>query len=98
MSIAFDPGIGFGKTFGHNRELLRNLPSLVDLGRPVVIGVSRKSFLGSLADSPAIDERFWPGVALTSFCREHGARVVRVHDVQPHREALRMTEAILGHA
>lgn len=98
MSIAFDPGIGFGKTFGHNRELLRNLPSFVDLGRPVVIGVSRKSFLGTLAGSSSIDERFWPGVALTSFCRERGARVMRVHDVQPHREALRMTEAILGDA
>lgn len=98
MSIAFDPGIGFGKTFDHNRELLRNLPLFVDLGRPVVIGVSRKSFLGTLAGSTAITERFWPGVALTSFCRERGARVVRVHDVQPHREALRMTEAILGDA
>ncbi len=98
MSIAFDPGIGFGKTFDHNRELLRNLPLFVALGRPVVVGVSRKSFLGTLAGSTAITERFWPGVALTSFCRERGARVVRVHDVQPHREALRMTEAIFGDA
>jgi dihydropteroate synthase len=44
-----------------------------------------------------MDDRFWPGVALTSLCRESGARILRVHDVKPHTEALRMTEAIIGH-
>jgi len=97
MSIALDPGIGFGKTFAHNRELLRGLSSFTEFGRPLVVGISRKSFLGALVGSKELSERFWPGVAMTSFCRERGARVLRVHDVRPHREALRMTEAILGH-
>ena len=98
MSIALDPGIGFGKTAEHNRLLLRSLPAFAAPGRPLLVGLSRKSFLGWLAGSRRIEERFWPGVALTSFCRERGAAIFRVHDVKPHREALRMTEAILGDA
>lgn len=98
MSIAIDPGIGFGKTPEHNRELLRNLEYFAGFGRPLVIGVSRKSFLGWIAGTPEMELRFWPGVALTSFCRERGARIMRVHEAKPHREALRMTEAILSHA
>lgn len=98
MSIALDPGIGFGKTFEHNRALLRSLPEFGSLGRPILVGVSRKSFLGHVAGSNDMAGRFWPGVALTSFCRERGARLLRVHDVKPHREALRMTEAIMGDA
>ena len=96
MSIAIDPGIGFGKTPEHNRLLLRSLPAFSAPGRPILVGLSRKSFLGWIAGSPRIEDRFWPGVALTSFCRERGARIFRVHDARPHREALRMTEAILG--
>jgi dihydropteroate synthase len=96
MSIALDPGIGFGKTPEHNRALLAGLPAFAPLGRPLLIGVSRKSFLGHLADSAKMEDRFWPGVALTSLCRELGARIFRVHEPKPHREALRMTEAILG--
>ncbi len=98
MSIAIDPGIGFGKTAEHNRLLLRCLPAFIAPGRPLLIGLSRKSFLGWVAGSQRIEDRFWPGVALTSFCRERGAAIFRVHDVKPHREALRMTEAILGDA
>ena len=98
MSIATDPGFGFGKTPEHNRQLLQSLPAFTAPGRPLLIGLSRKSFLGWIAGSPRIEDRFWPGVALTSFCRERGARVFRVHDVRPHREALRMTEAIIGDA
>lgn len=96
MCIALDPGIGFGKTPEHNRSLLRSLPDFLELGRPILVGLSRKSFLGWIAGTTEMDDRFWPGVALTSFCRESGASVFRVHDVQPHREALRMTEAIRG--
>ncbi len=98
MSIALDPGIGFGKTPEHNSRLLRGLSAFTGDGRPVLIGVSRKSFLGWIAGTPDMADRFWPGVALTSFCRERGARIFRVHDVRPHLEALRMTEAILGDA
>ena len=92
--IVIDPGIGFGKKPEHNLALLRSLDSLAELGRPILVGVSRKSFLRWLADAPATTERFWPGVALTSFCREKGARIFRVHEPKPHCDALRMTEAI----
>jgi dihydropteroate synthase len=92
--IAIDPGIGFGKKPEHNRALLQNLPAFVAMGRPVLVGVSRKSFLSWLADAPAMEDRFWPGVAFTSYCRELGAHIFRVHEPKPHREALRMTEAI----
>ena len=97
MRIALDPGIGFGKTPEHNRRLLAELSAFLEFGRPLLVGASRKSFLGWLAGSSAMDDRFWPGVALTSLCRERGARILRVHDVKPHTEALRMTEAILGY-
>jgi dihydropteroate synthase len=93
-SIAIDPGIGFGKGPEHNLALIRSLERLTELGRPILVGVSRKSFLHWLADAPTIADRFWPGVALTSFCRERGARIFRVHEPKPHHDALRMTEAI----
>jgi dihydropteroate synthase len=96
MRNALDPGIGFGKTPEHNRRLLAELSAFLEFGRPLLIGVSRKSFLGWLAGSSVMGDRFWPGVALTSLCRERGARILRVHDVKPNTEALRMTEAILG--
>jgi dihydropteroate synthase len=97
MSIALDPGIGFGKTPEHNRQLLVELGSFAKTGHPILVGASRKSFLGWLAGSSAMDDRFWPGVATTSLCRERGAKIFRVHDVKPHHDALRMTEAILNH-
>jgi dihydropteroate synthase len=97
MRIALDPGIGFGKTPEHNRCLLANLSAFLEFQRPLLVGLSRKSFLGWLIGSSKMEDRFWPGVALTSLCRERGARIVRVHDVKSHTDALRMTEAILGH-
>jgi len=96
MSLAFDPGIGFGKTVAHNLLLLKNLESLRVGSRPLVLGVSNKSFIGKVIGSDALEDRLWPTVALTSFAREHGANLVRVHEVKPNAEALRMTEAILG--
>jgi dihydropteroate synthase len=98
--IVLDPGIGFGKTVEHNLELLRRLPGPVvpssQAPRPALLGVSRKSFIGKLLGSTRIEDREWPTVALTSFGREKGVRIFRVHDVKPNVEALRMTEAILG--
>jgi dihydropteroate synthase len=94
MRLAFDPGIGFGKTVAHNLALLRQLRALMVEGRPLVLGVSRKSFIGKLLGSTALEDRFWPTVALTSHGRGQGVGVFRVHDVQPNVEALRMTEAI----
>ncbi len=95
-AIVFDPGIGFGKTLEHNLALLRHLPRLVVAGRPLLLGVSRKSFLGKLVGSDDIADRAWPTVAITSHSREQGVPLHRVHEVTPNLEALRMTEAILG--
>ena len=94
MSIALDPGIGFGKTPAHNLALLAGLKSFASLGRPLLIGVSRKSLLGHLANSSAMEDRLWPGVALTALCRERGARIFRVHEAKPHVLALRTAEAL----
>ena len=96
MAIAFDPGIGFGKTLDHNLELLAQLERLRAHERPLVIGVSRKSFLGKLIESPDMDDRGAPAVALTALLRMRGADVFRVHDVKENVSALRVTEAILG--
>lgn len=95
MRLAFDPGIGFGKTLAHNLALLRNLESLRVGGRPLVLGVSRKSFIGKILGSESLADRAWPTVALSSYGRTRGANVVRVHEVAANREALRMTEAML---
>ena len=96
MAIAFDPGIGFGKTLDHNLELLAHLERLRPHDRPLVIGVSRKSFLARLANSPEMRDRLAPSIALTSLLRVRGADVFRVHDVKESVSALRVTEAILG--
>ena len=95
MAIAFDPGIGFGKTLDHNLELLAQLERLRGDDRPLVVGVSRKSFLAKLIDSPEIEDRLAPAVALTALLRVRGADVFRVHDVKENVSALRVTEAIL---
>jgi dihydropteroate synthase len=96
MAIAFDPGIGFGKTLDHNLELLAHLERLRAHDRPLVIGVSRKSFLARLANSLEMKDRLAPAVALTSLLRVRGADVFRVHDIKENESALRVTEAILG--
>lgn len=89
--ILLDPGIGFGKTVAHNLELLRRLDELVALGRPIVIGTSRKSFLGG---SPA--ERLPGTIATNVMAFERGASVFRVHDVAPVAAALTVAAATLG--
>jgi len=98
MAIAFDPGIGFGKTLEHNLELLAQLERLRTQDRPLVVGVSRKSFLGKLIGSPEIRDRLVPGVALTAILRARGADVFRVHDVKENVYALRVTEGFLQRA
>jgi dihydropteroate synthase len=93
-AIAVDPGIGFGKTFGHNLELIARLNELAALGFPILLGVSRKAFLGSLIGGAPPLER---GAATVAACVAgllKGARVFRVHDVKMVREALRVAEAI----
>ncbi|MCB1210744.1 MAG: dihydropteroate synthase [Verrucomicrobiales bacterium] len=94
--VLLDPGFGFGKTLDHNLALLRALPELTVGDRPLMVGVSRKSMIAHLLGSPAMEDRFWPTVALTAHVRDRGVGIVRVHDVKGNVEALRMMEAILG--
>ena len=96
MAIAFDPGIGFGKTLQHNLELLRNLAQLRVHGRPLIVGVSRKAFLGKLIGSREVGDRLAPTLALTALLRERGADVLRVHDVKSNLAALRAVEGFLA--
>lgn len=93
-AIVTDPGIGFGKTLEHNLAILRRLDSFSLHGRPVLLGVSRKSFLSKILGPSAPADRLWPTVALTAAAREKGVRLFRVHDVRENAHALRMAEAI----
>jgi dihydropteroate synthase len=94
--IAIDPGIGFGKTFEHNMALLRDLRELGSIGRPVVLGVSRKGMLGQITGRPR-GERLAASLAAACYCASHGAaHVLRVHDVAPTVDAARIIGAILG--
>ena len=92
--IWVDPGIGFGKTIEHNLELTRRLGELADLGRPIVYGSSRKSFIGKLTGADA-GERLGGTIASNVIAAANGATVLRVHDVAPMREALVASSAIL---
>jgi dihydropteroate synthase len=92
--IWIDPGIGFGKTLDHNLELLRRLGELRGLGRPLVVGSSRKSFLGRLTGRE-VHERLGGSIASAVLAVRAGADVLRVHDVRESREALAVAEAIL---
>ena len=90
--IMLDPGIGFGKTVAHNLELLRRLDELVALGRPLVVGTSRKSVLGRITGRE-VDERLAGTIATNVLALERGASVFRVHDVRPLADALAVTAA-----
>jgi dihydropteroate synthase len=95
MGLAFDPGIGFGKTLEHNLSLLKNLECLRVQDRPLMVGVSRKAFLGKLVGSNEMSDRVAPTVALTAILRARGADILRLHDVKENRAALRTVEGIL---
>ena len=95
--ICLDPGIGFGKTVGHNFELVRRLDVLTALGRPVLVGFSRKSALGRiLGDPTAKTGPLAASVAAAVAAYERGATILRVHDVRPHVEALTVAAAVVG--
>jgi dihydropteroate synthase len=93
--VWLDPGIGFGKTAAHNMELLRRLGELRELGRPLVIGTSRKSFIGRV-DGSGPGERLGGTIASSVLAAAEGAEVLRVHDVAEVGQALAVTAAILG--
>ena len=95
--ICLDPGIGFGKTVEHNFELIRRLDELLTLGRPIVVGVSRKSSLGKILGDP--DAKTGPlsaSIAAAVAAYERGATILRVHDVREHVEALAAAQAVVG--
>jgi dihydropteroate synthase len=92
--IWLDPGIGFGKTLEHNLELLRRLGELRELGRPLVVGTSRKSFIGKI-DGSEVGERLGGTIASSVLAAAEGADVLRVHDVREAAEALKVAAAIL---
>jgi dihydropteroate synthase len=95
--VCLDPGIGFGKTVAHNLELVRRLDELVAIGRPVVVGFSRKSSLGKLLGDPDATRGTTAasvGAAVAAF--ERGATILRVHDVREHVEALTVAAAVAG--
>ena len=97
--IILDPGFGggsFGKDLAQNLELLRRLPELVALGRPILVGTSRKGFLGELTGRP-VDERVPATIASNVIAYGHGARIFRVHDVAPLCDALTVTAAVESH-
>ena len=96
MCIAFDPGIGFGKSAAHNFSLLNHLAELRAGDRPLVVGVSRKSFIGKALGTDSVEARDRATAVLTALASERGANIVRVHDVRQNVEALWMTDAVLG--
>jgi len=92
--IAIDPGIGFGKTLEHNLELLKNLRAFQEIGLPLLLGVSRKSFIGKLCDRPDPSDRLFGTIAACSACIAGGADILRVHDPQEIADACRVSDAI----
>ncbi len=93
--ILIDPGFGFGKTLAHNLELFRNLPELQKLGRPLLIGVSRKSMIGAILDKP-VSQRMVGSVAMAMLAAQRGVAILRVHDVSATADAFRIRNMIEG--
>jgi dihydropteroate synthase len=94
-AIALDPGLGFGKTQAHNLALLRGLPEIAMLGYPLLVGASRKGFLGALTGGAPPQDRVEASVAAHVLAAERGAQVVRVHDVKAHKRALAVADEVL---
>jgi dihydropteroate synthase len=92
--IVLDPGLGFGKTFEHNLALLNRLPELHVDGYPMLIGVSRKAFLGHILDGAPAAERDVATAVACAFCSHRGAKLFRVHDARATRDALRVAQAL----
>lgn len=93
--LVLDPGIGFGKTLEHNLALLAGLERLAGLGAPLLVGLSRKRFIGQLTGAP-VDDRLAGSLAGLVWCLWHGASILRVHDVKASCEAVRVATAIAG--
>lgn len=94
--VWIDPGIGFGKTTAHNLDLLRHLAGLVATGHPVVVGASRKRFLGDLTGGAAVDDRLEASLAVAVWAGDQGVAMVRAHDVGPTVQAMRLVGGRAG--
>jgi dihydropteroate synthase len=94
-AICVDPGIGFGKDFGHNVALLRNLQRFTDLGAPLLLGVSRKSLVGIMTGRPA-HERLAGSIGLAALAVQAGAAIIRAHDVAATVDAVKVAAALRG--
>ena len=92
--ICLDPGIGFGKSESHNLALLARLPELVELGSPLLLGVSRKSFIGRILGA-GIERRLYGGIGLAALAVSRGVKIIRTHDVAPTRDAMQVVSAVL---
>jgi dihydropteroate synthase len=92
--IIIDPGIGFGKSFQHNIEIIKNLHRFRCLNKPILIGVSRKAFIGHILDNAPINERLIGSVSAALICALNGANIVRAHDVRETVEGLKMVKAL----
>lgn len=92
--IIIDPGIGFGKTIEHNLLILRNIKKFIDLGVPVMLGASRKSFIGQLSENEASDERLAGSLSSALYAYQNGVKIFRVHDVAETKQALCIYDAI----
>lgn len=93
--VLIDPGIGFGKTREHNLELLRRMRELTVLGRPLVVGVSRKRFIGQIIGEAEIEDHAYGTAATVAWSVANGASIVRVHDVEAMSQVVKMTQAIM---
>jgi len=91
--IVLDPGIGFGKTLTHNLDLLANLHAFMELGFPLLVGPSRKGFVGQLTHQ-SVDARAWGTAAVIALAVQQGARILRVHDVGPMRDVVSVADAV----
>jgi dihydropteroate synthase len=94
-NIIVDPGIGFGKTLAHNLTLLQDMPRFVALGRPVLVGASRKRFIAALDQGAAVEDRLGGSIAAALYAAQQGAQILRVHDVAETRQALTIQKALL---
>jgi dihydropteroate synthase len=92
--LLLDPGFGFGKLLEHNLDLLRNLERFTILGLPLLVGISRKSMVGAILDDAPVDERLYGSLAAAVMAVERGAAIIRVHDVKPTVDALKIVQAV----
>lgn len=93
-NIIMDPGIGFGKTREHNLQLIKNLPRLLQLNSPILVGASRKSFIGKLLNDRPVEGRLAGTIALHYHCLIQGASILRVHDVQEAADSIEIFKAV----